>query len=289
MLRRFSACLTAVLLLTALTGCVEDIPPAESVPDFVIDIPGLTTAPPETTVTTTTTTLPPFADEAHDIENGVLIENVPHQTQFTEYLTACESVAAVNLLRYYGVDITPDEFLDGFLPVADYPSLGEDGELHAESPWEYFIGDPNQKNAYGCYNGALVKAINKIRDGLAVSLDDVDLDELCHTYIDNGEPVIIWATINMAPSRPGHEWIMPNGERYTFISPEHALVMVGYDDNYYYFSDSLQYPEIAKYARQAVETAYDALYRQAVVIDMTALSQVPDFWRIKEQNADTES
>ena len=283
-MRRAVLCLFAGLLGLAVSGCVEEIPPADSVVQVDLILPGSTTAPEETTaVTTTVSTAPPFADEAHGIDNnGVLIEHVPHQTQFTEYLTACESIAAVNLLRYYGIDITPDDFLDGFLPVADYPSLGEDGELHAESPWEYFIGDPQRKDAYGCYNGALVKAINKIRKGLAFAIDDAGLDELCHDYIDNGEPVIIWATINMAPSRPGHTWIMPNGESYTFISPEHALVMVGYDDNFYYFSDSLQYPEIAKYRRDAVEKAYDALYRQAVAVDMTELSRVPEFWRIRE-------
>ncbi|MBP0966445.1 MAG: C39 family peptidase [Oscillospiraceae bacterium] len=235
-----------------------------------------------TTVTTTVTVSPQWAEQVSPKgENGHIIENVPHIMQFSEYLTACESVSAVELLRYYGIDMDLDLFVNGFLPVADYPGTGEDGEMHGESPWEYFIGDPNSPDGFGCYSGALVSAINKIKSGLAVMLRYQPLEKLCSDYIDKGQPVIIWATMYMDYPQDSMQWYLPDGRLFTFTIPEHALLLIGYDEYYYYFSDSLQYGDIVGYSKAMTERAYDGLQMQAVAIDPLVLETVPEFWAIK--------
>ncbi len=276
-------CLTGVMLC----GCSEAIEPQESnTADIVIPV----TDPPKivTTAETTTTTPAPidWSSNTEQKNEGVVIQNVPHFTQFTSYKTACETLATCALLQYYGINMDPDLFLDGFLPIADYPETDDDGELHAESPWEYFIGDPMRKDAFGCYNGAIVRALNKIKSGLGVALRNKTLDTLCKDYIDKGEPVVIWATMHMAPAKKTFTWIMPDGDDYTFISPEHALVLIGYDEKNYYFSDSLQSDAVCSYKKEAVETAYDALYKQALVIDQTVLPNLPDFWKMPAETAE---
>ena len=42
--------------------------------------------------------------------------SVPYISQEGSFPNGCESVSAVMLLRYYGFDITPDEFIDSYLP-----------------------------------------------------------------------------------------------------------------------------------------------------------------------------
>ena len=284
MFERIISGMLCCIFIACCVGCGQIA--EESVPEMTEPLPVTTgttavtsavTTVPETTVSVN----PKWAAQVEIRgEHGHIIENVPHYTQFYEYLTACESLSAVSVLRYYGIDMTPELFLDGYLPVADYPGVGEDGEMHGESPWEYFIGDPMRMDGFGCYSGALVRGINKIKSGLAVTLRYNSLEKLCTDYIDKGQPVIIWATMYMEYPQDSIQWYLPDGHLFTFKAPEHALVLIGYDENFYYFSDSLQYQDIVCYGKEMTERAYSGMLLQAVVIDPLVLETVPDFWRI---------
>ena len=251
----------APLTVLLCCSCGEIITPPEDsealLPENVVQsILGTTT---ETVVTTTVTLNPVWQERAignYNGNNGIVIEGVPHYTQFTKYLTACESLASVS-------------------------------ELHGASPWEFFIGDPRDAGGFGCYNTAIVKAINKFADGLAIPLDGLSIDDLCSDYIDKGQPVIFWGSIHMQrPYVSEFQWILPNGELYQFINPEHALVLIGYDDEWYYFCDSMSEKDVTPYNKQAVETAYEALGEQAVVIDPLILEALPQRMRVPVTNAD---
>jgi len=243
-------------------------------------------ADPETEITEITTTAaaekePSYLCYVKNLDgNGKLIASVPHFTQTETYLTACESLAAVSMLRYYGVSITPEEFIEQYLPVTDYPMWSpEDNLLHGEHPQKYFLGDPMAADGYGCYNGPIAAGVNKIADGLAIEMNGTSLKNLCERYIDIGQPVLIWASLNMDPVTPGHSWLLPDGEEFTFLCPEHALVLIGYDDACYYFSDSMKEAPIVSYPKEQVETAYLAFGRMAVIFDPARLKDVPEGMR----------
>ena len=126
--------------------------------DFSGMLTELTTeAPPQET----TTTADPYLSRTADTRSGgKLIHGVPHISQIDSYLTACETLSAVELLQYYGIEISPEEFIDLYLPVTDYPQWqASDNQLHGESPWEYFLGDPMAADAYGCYNTVIAAAL----------------------------------------------------------------------------------------------------------------------------------
>ena len=285
-MRKCAIC-AAVSSLLLLAGCGEIIPQdVHEIPPVVLTVPGSTAV--TTTTVPTETTAVSLSDWSENIgkddeKEKTVIEGVPHYTQFSRYLTACESLAVCSLLQYFGIDITPDDFLDGYLPVSGYPEIGSDGEMHAESPWNAFIGDPMKGDAFGCYNTAIVHATDKIRKDLTTANQNLSLEKLCKEHIDRGEPVVIWATINMAQANKAVSWYTPDGELYTFISPEHALVLLGYDEKSYYFCDSLQYDEICSYRREDVEKAYEALGKQSLTVNQKVLAQVPDFWHIHDE------
>ena len=289
--RHFRTALTVICCLL-LTGCgfrsITPSGPAETTDVSTVSASASSAAP-----QTETTAVPPApatepvsedppsngSEAAPDTEFPAaahLIRNVPHLDQTTGYATACESLAAVSLLQYYGIEIEPGDFIRKHLPVADYPSVGEDGNLHGESPWEYFIGSPLRTNGYGCFSGAIQKAIDSVEPGKAVVLRDKTLDELCEQYVANGAPVMIWGTIRMQKTREGNSWILPNGEWYTHIRPEHALLLIGWDENNYYFSDSLSAEAVTPYPVKDTKTAYDAMHRQAIVLNMPAPYQNED-------------
>ena len=52
---------------------------------------------------------------------GRTIDGVPFYSQIGEFPTGCEGVSAAMLLGYYGMDVAPGEFIDGFLPLGDAP------------------------------------------------------------------------------------------------------------------------------------------------------------------------
>lgn len=71
------------------------------------------------------------------------------------------------------------------------------------------------------------------------------LEELTQTYISKDIPVIVWATMDMNPSRPGFSRVIDYadesspykaGDTYTWPVGEHCLVLVGYDKENYYFN-----------------------------------------------------
>lgn len=211
----------------------------------------------------------PRPDEAFLPESGsYLIQGVPHYNQKKSYPTGCESVAAVSLMQYYGIDISIHEFIDDYLPKAGLPVSRGSDTLYGESPWKYFIGDPKAEDGCGCYAPVIVGAVNRVPEtGFhAKFLTDTDLMALSKEYVSNETPVLIWATIGMTKTRPGRSWVLPDGTDFTFPKPEHALLLIGYDEESYYFSDSLSDKRITAYPKEDCEKAFAALGCQAVIL-----------------------
>ncbi len=273
--RRLSACL-GILLLAAvcirLHSCIR-IQNEESG-----TAAGFSAAPSETQTDAPSETSPPVPPETDEpslsvplpkeIPGGFLIEGVPHIPQSERYPTGCESVSAVALLEFYDVKLSVETFIDQYLPTTGYPYCGEDGVLYGESPWEAFIGDPYSTSGYGCYSTAIVKALKAAapQDISIHSISQASLELLCQDYIAQGHPVMIWATMYMKAPYEGNSWVLPNGEVFQFICPEHALLLIGYDAQSYYFSDPLSEEAVTAYPREACETAYAALYSQAIAV-----------------------
>lgn len=200
-----------------------------------------------------------------------IIGDFPHINQTEDFPTGCESVAAVCLMNYCGVDITPDEFIDKYLATGDYPYYDEYGVMHGEDPNEVFIGDPRSESGYGCYAPVIEKAVRKaLPDNFSVKIVDnrrLTLEQLSCDYIAKGIPVAVWTTMEMKPAENGRSWLLPDGSKFTFIRPEHCLVLIGFDSENYYFSDSRAEESVTAYPKEACEAAFAAMGRQAVVIE----------------------
>ena len=68
------------------------------------------------------------------------IINVPYIDQTEEWPTGCESVSAVMLLQYLGVDISVNEFIETYLERK--PFVEKDGKIYGPDPRKYFAGSP---------------------------------------------------------------------------------------------------------------------------------------------------
>lgn len=183
------------------------------------------------------------------------------------YPTGCESVSAVILLKYYGIEISVTNFIYNYLDISQLSE--KNGTIVGPSPNEYYIGDPTSTSGYGCYAPVIINALRKmLPDTLAYSnTTGKSLEELCKVYIDNDIPVLVWATIGMRPVSNGKSWtIESTGETFTWPAGEHCMVLVGYDDTHYYFNDPYNNNGLVAYDKNTCVSAYKALNNQSVVI-----------------------
>lgn len=191
------------------------------------------------------------------------IKNVPYINQNEVGLpTGCESVSAVMALKYLGVNISTDKFVDKYLSRSEM--------MFVFNPYKEFGGDPrSEKEGMGCYNTAIEKAVKKlIKDKKlklkVTALSGVSVDKLCKTYVNNNIPVVFWATSGMKKPRKTCE-IYYNGKKHRWIAPCHCLLLVGCDGENYIFHDP-QTEAYRKYPKAAVERAYKGMKSQALVI-----------------------
>ena len=90
-------------------------------------------------------------------------------------------------------------------------------------------------------------------------------DELLEKYIDQGMPVVFWACINMRKEIPGPEWkLLDSGESFCWISNEHCMLLVGYDEKKYYFNDPYDNNGVIGYERELVEKRHVAQHSMAI-------------------------
>ncbi len=193
------------------------------------------------------------------------IIDVPAICQYPELPTGCESVAATMVLQYYGVDITPAEFVISWLEYSEN-FYTANGNQFGPDPNEVFAGNPFTNNSYGCFATPIVNAINRnSKDCTALKITNRSLEELCAEYIDNDKPLLIWATMGMRESYAGKSWCLADGSVFTWIAQEHCLVLVGYNDNYYFLNDPISGSTVA-YQKNIVEKRFKELGNQAIYI-----------------------
>ena len=196
----------------------------------------------------------------------------PYICQGDDYPNGCESVSAVMALRYFGFDISVDTFIDNYLDCGAVPIPGGFGQ----NPNSCYLGDPRSPYGWGCYAPVIARALRRIvpaKEYAVWTYSGMSLGELCRRYIKQGVPVILWATVGMeGADAPEYyrTWMTVTGKPVTYNSRLHCLLLVGCDDQYYYFNDPLTPPargrKATAYPRARVERAYEILGSQSVVI-----------------------
>lgn len=218
-------------------------------------IPG-TSAAAETTET----------DESAPYPDSYFIEGVPIIEQLPDFPTGCESVSACMLLQYSGYDIQPDTFIDDYLIKSD-DFYHKHGVCWGPDPYEVFVGDPRDDDSYGCMAPVIADAFDRIfgNSDWGYITECQTLEELCREYICRDIPVMVWVSMDMDPPRPGSSWTLPDGSEYQWLKNEHCMVLVGYNEKYFYFNDPYS-GKTKKHTRTVSEKRYTAFESQSIVI-----------------------
>lgn len=186
------------------------------------------------------------------------ILQVPYIDQTERWVYGCESVSAVMLLQYLGIEIDPDTFIDTHLPRGW--SKGEGTTMIAPNPTDYYINEPRDRTGWGCYAPCIVNAIQSVLTAYGkqdaytvVNETGKTAEQLCEEYIDQGMPVVFWATLNFEPSETVSCWTLPDGTPFVWKDHEHCLLLVGYDEENYWFNDPWENHGCCPYPKDLVE------------------------------------
>ena len=197
---------------------------------------------------------------------------ISHLSQINVLPTGCEIVSTKTILDYYGKNPSYDELLSK-IPRQDL-KVTKDGKLYGASPFEAFIGDPKKNSGFGCYPDVIEILIRNLNypDLYTESTNNLPLDFIAKTYTTQDIPVLVWATIGMGDSALTDTWYTensdhkPSKEKYKWRCNEHCLVLIGYDKQYYYFSDPLSYNSVKKYEKKIVEKRYKEVGSYSLLI-----------------------
>lgn len=185
------------------------------------------------------------------------IENYEWLNQNPELPTGCEITSLTSVLNYYGYNVDKTTMADNYLKKG-YGSF-----------YEMFLGNPRESTSFGCMAQPIADAANKYFtvNNIEMKADNIsgtDFEDILE-IVAKKEPVIIWNTINMKLAYES-QTIMLNGQEYTWIAPEHCVVITGYD-----FNNSIVYimDPMAGNVERDLETfkqRYESMHSQAVYI-----------------------
>lgn len=191
------------------------------------------------------------------IENYYKMEDFEWLSQNPELPTGCEITSLTSVLNYYGINVKKETMADDYLKKGD------------GSYYKMFLGNPRDAGSFGCMAQPIVDAANLYFKKNNVSMkasnvSGVTFDKILE-YVSQGVPMIVWNTMGMAPAYESQTLTL-DGREYTWIAPEHCVVVVGYDldNNEVYVAD----PMAGMVTRnlKTFEERYDSLKRQAVYV-----------------------
>lgn len=207
-----------------------------------------------------------------DFPSERILLDVPYYSQRSDMPTGCELVSAKMVLAYLGHTVSNQDIIDNLTRC----DLGMDsyGRLYGKSPFDAFIGDPRYFTGFGCYPPVIENMVNNMgfSDITVCDTSYTSLDSLAETYLTQGFPIMTWVTIGLVDSYLGDSWYLTdeNGnvtdEIYTWRAQEHCMVLVGYDENYYYFNDPLGTSGAMGYDRGLVERRYNEMGCYSLVL-----------------------
>ncbi|MGG1556296.1 C39 family peptidase [Paenibacillus ferrarius] len=185
---------------------------------------------------------------------------IPALSQLPELPNGCEAVAATMLLNWAGLPISKED-VAAALPKGELPYTNEDGAVVGGNPRDVFVGDPFDVG-YGIYHAPIAALMQQWLPGRIEDVTGIAFASLLELPA-KGRPVMVWATEHMDMPYLDLEWEDPDGELVEWYQPEHALLLVGSDDEYAYLNDPMTGRQEA-YSLDAFEQAWEAMGSQAI-------------------------
>ena len=196
-------------------------------------------------------------ETVNDLPDVYRIECYESLNQNPELPTGCEITSLTSVLNYYGCNVDKTTMSDEYLKKGN------------GSFYEMFLGNPRDNTSYGCMSQPIVNAANKYfkvnnMSAVAKNISGTDFKEILG-MVAQGDPIVIWNTIDMRQPYESKTFVF-NGKEYTWMSPEHCVVITGYDlnKNIVYIMDPME-GNITRNL-ETFQSRYEEMHSQAVYI-----------------------
>lgn len=188
------------------------------------------------------------------------LPNFPTYDQRKYYPNGCESVSLHLLLKYNGVEVSPETIVNT-LKKGDTPHM-EGNVKYGGDPEIEFVGNPKDKSGYGVYENPIITVANQYKKGIK-KITGSSLSRVLE-IVESGHPVQVWASSYQRTPTKCNTWIhKESGKTITWYCNFHSLVVIGFSLNKVIVSDPLT-GTIVKYDRNRFEQAYDFYGRRAI-------------------------
>ena len=191
--------------------------------------------------------------------------NVESILQTPELPTGCEVTSLTMLLNHIGFDADKLTVADKYLPKGEYRKSDFN---------KVFVGDPRNRQAYGCTAGVIAETAEKFlseydRDGKWQVKNITGCSpETIYSAVKYGNPVVVWGSIDMEEIIEDYiSWTdEETGNTVSWVGGEHCLLLTGYDmkKSLVYVNDPLR-GQIS-YDMRTFEKRFEQLNRNAVII-----------------------
>ena len=268
--------LLLIIIIICLSGCGRSNSDETSTTTTSFNITESTAS----TLSTSTTTIQTSEEVQTTSKSIILIETKPQKEvgikwkvplvmQNPELLTGCEITSITMVVNFYGYDYDKITMTDKYLDKSDN-FYYDNGQLFGPNPQKFFLGNPRSTSGYGlqCFSGTWVNTLNKVfeenkSEHYAEDISGRSLKDL------EGElqsaPILISASIDMNPASPRVLFKdSETKEDVTTYRNFHCVVLVGYDEDYYYVNDPLG--TFSKLEKARLERAYTSTGQQAVIV-----------------------
>lgn len=182
--------------------------------------------------------------------------------QNPELPSGCEITALTCVLNYLGFDVSKTD-------MVKHLNITPNGGV---SYYEYFVGSPYDPNSFGCFAPVIVKAaqsyLTSVGKGADYTVSDLSGSDPSELYwqVAEGNPVVVWATMNMREPIERVYWNLPDGTPEMWYTYEHCMVLSGYDMDTKKVEICDPQKGKVQYDMETFETRYKQLQSQAVTV-----------------------
>ncbi|PAD20533.1 C39 family peptidase [Terribacillus saccharophilus] len=194
------------------------------------------------------------------VEEGPLDVPILNQMDAPRLYNGCEVTSLAMVLLYAGYDVTKNDLAD---QIANVP-LNYDNGLHGD-PNEGFVGDMPNGPGLGVYHGPVMDVAKEVAGDKAVDMTGKSVEDAIYKPLDNGNPVWIITTANLAPVNDMETWDTPNGEVDITYSV-HSVAVTGYTEDTVFVNNPYGQKD-QEVDRENFEKAWEQLGSQAIYIE----------------------
>lgn len=212
---------------------------------------------------------PPKQQPAQSVQADVVIKDkhiikVPAIMQYPELPYGCEVTSLTMLTTYLGLPYSKLDLADKMPKDPTPPVYDAEGRINTwGDPDVGFVGNMKGAPGYAVYHKPVADLLNSVYKMGAEDLSGAEFTAL-KKAISQDKPVVVWTTANFKPTDRWDRWYSKSGEEIRISYMEHAVLLVGYDQQHVYVNNPFTGEEAQEVDLEGFLGSWEQFGRMAV-------------------------